>query len=1167
MTKVIKYADPDNLTAASNSTLISSYDMTGNVISASSTCCEQTSFSYELGTQYAYWKSQTRGSADSNSLARVTTSSTYDFNTGLVLTATDANGRTTQNEYYPASLRLKKNIMPTGARIDYEYDLSALKVTQTSYASLTGTTIAGKNVKFLNGLGLVSREESMGAGGTDIVETKYDRLGRVWKQTRPYRSGDTPQWAETVYDLLGRVKSLRAPGFDTANPSNPSNTATSIFYNSEAPAPAGASSGQGQTVKTVDAWGRWRWSRLDSRGQLAEIVEPNPDGGNGFVTRYSYDTLGNLIKVEQGEQIRRFQYDALGRLTRQKLAEAEATLNKDGERASSELPDDRWSDVFTYDERSNLITRTDARGVRITYSYNNDPLSRLQSVAYDTSRVNTATLEVLPAAEVRYEYRTKTSASQLIDVTQVKKVTTIGVSTEEYEYDAATGRLAGRKLQLPGLSKTLSIDYDYDTLNRVNKLTYPQQYQGVENPAPARKVVKPSYDVAGRLSSLTVNDINYASQAQFNAASQMTSLVIGNASASNQVVENYNYNQKSGLLTSQSVKRGSNTLFGLKYGYCQGSQCNTATEAVDYAYTGQVTKIDTNGSMYEPSIYLYSYDSLGRLKSAVHNYGYYVPEMFQMVMQADGTIVCVGTGQSGEPYDSQVYSYDRYGNRVSVVSKGFAPDASHPVPTDGRASLSFDGTSNRITTAGFSYDAAGNQKEAGTGQVYIYDAAGRLAKVKQNNVTVVSYVYGATRERLMTQHGAENSTQKTYYIWEGGSVIAEYSAASSIPQWTKNYIYFGSRLLATEEPDGAGGEVVRYQHQDRLGTRLITNNKDTSVSKQETLPFGTSWDEGSIGATSRRFTSYDRSAQTGLDYAVNRHYDPRQGRFTQVDPIGMSAATLTDPQSLNMYSYVGNDPINRADPSGLFWGSLFRFLGGLFSSLRPNAINGSFTYKNLPPISVSFSGNRFQNIYLGFAGVGVHIRGYNKSANWSTTGLSDCLIELFQPFFPGMDLTKVVIHNGGMPSRIVAMFNTVPGGVGAFTYGNHIYYPANTYRPNTNAKIAGLYHELIHVWQYQYLGKARFLREYFGAYRDNIVKQLPRGFILPSFLGDDVLFNTTGMKKFSKWLGSFVLRPFLDLEKAYREIPLEDFAYTSDEDFERYLDQMSKNLGKKSMCE
>jgi len=136
------------------------------------------------------------------------------------------------------------------------------------------------------------------------------------------------------------------------------------------------------------------------------------------------------------------------------------------------------------------------------------------------------------------------------------------------------------------------------------------------------------------------------------------------------------------------------------------------------------------------------------------------------------------------------------------------------------------------------------------------------------------------------------------------------------------------------------------------------------------LPFGTA---ESTQSTNRRFTSYDRSGTTGLDYAVNRQYDPRQGRFTQVDPIGMAATSLTDPQSLNLYSYVGNDPMNRIDPDGQFWGALIQFIAGLFRSLKPNVINGSFSYHNSPPISVSFTPN-FQNIGVGYGGIGFALR-------------------------------------------------------------------------------------------------------------------------------------------------------------------------------------------------
>ncbi|HEX8278888.1 MAG TPA: RHS repeat-associated core domain-containing protein, partial [Segetibacter sp.] len=91
--------------------------------------------------------------------------------------------------------------------------------------------------------------------------------------------------------------------------------------------------------------------------------------------------------------------------------------------------------------------------------------------------------------------------------------------------------------------------------------------------------------------------------------------------------------------------------------------------------------------------------------------------------------------------------------------------------------------------------------------------------------------------------------------------------------------------------------------------------------------------ESSISNNRNRFTSYDRSERTGLDYAVNRTYDSKQGRFTQVDPIGIGASSLSSPQTLNLYSYCGNDPINYTDPSGLFFGSLFKWIGKIFKAV------------------------------------------------------------------------------------------------------------------------------------------------------------------------------------------------------------------------------------------
>ena len=186
------------------------------------------------------------------------------------------------------------------------------------------------------------------------------------------------------------------------------------------------------------------------------------------------------------------------------------------------------------------------------------------------------------------------------------------------------------------------------------------------------------------------------------------------------------------------------------------------------------------------------------------------------------------------------------------------------------------------------------------------------------------YTYGATNARLV----AEEWGVRTYYAWEGGQVIAEFQegeAAPTTPQWTKNYLYLGGRLLATQTAS-SGNQIVQYHHPDRLGTRLVTSAADSGSFEQVSLPYGVALGAESTGATNRRFTSYERSGATGLDYAVNRHYDSLQGRFTQVDPIGMAAVILNDPQSFNLYAYCGNDNVNHTGHDGLFFKKLFGWM-------------------------------------------------------------------------------------------------------------------------------------------------------------------------------------------------------------------------------------------------
>ena len=91
--------------------------------------------------------------------------------------------------------------------------------------------------------------------------------------------------------------------------------------------------------------------------------------------------------------------------------------------------------------------------------------------------------------------------------------------------------------------------------------------------------------------------------------------------------------------------------------------------------------------------------------------------------------------------------------------------------------------------------------------------------------------------------------------------------------------------------------------------------------------FGETWYE--IGVTSKwKFTTFERDAdfEGGLDYAIARFDSTRIGRFMSLDPM---SGSISNPQTLNKYTYVGNDPVNMIDPKGAFTGNFFCLLNDL----------------------------------------------------------------------------------------------------------------------------------------------------------------------------------------------------------------------------------------------
>jgi len=618
VTQVKRYADALSLDQGTAVVETRTYDIAGNVRVQTTSCCEQMSLTYTTNTQYAWPESQTSGSPSDPSKQN-TSSATYDYWTGLVMTSTDAQGRISQTVYDSNTLRPVYEYLPTGAYQYHIYDDQNLVVYDFVYeAGQSGANVASRSDKYLDGLGRVVLQSAAGKDYVwDAVNTKYDHLGRVWQQSRPYRYGvETPQWSTVVYDSLDRPIQTTSPdGSVVTRAYNPSD-------------PLGSSGQPGQTVKVTDPWGRERWARSDALGHLVEVAEPNP-GGNGSLlggamyTTYSYDALDRLFQVNQGQQTRYFRYDSLGRLTHQRLAERDATLNDVGQWVGG----GQWSDVFFYDTRSNLVRRVDARGVQTHYNFD-DPLNRLLWVIYDKGGVPGQLSANIPdAPNFSYSYMATG------DKTRAENVyVDYGMGNENLGYDSE-GRLAQVRQTFGGReSYPILTNYIWDSLDRLKENTYPQQYGAGD----IRKKVEPAYDIASRIESLKFGGATYASNPVYNAASQTTSLDVGA-----QIKELYGYDPKTGLMTGQQVKRGADLLVDLKYNYTLNNDPNN-----NGAKTGQLTSLTDLKNQARNRAY--EYDKLGRL-----------------------TKVKAGAEAFNNPTWSQNYSYDRYGNRGTVSQ---APD-------------------------------------------------------------------------------------------------------------------------------------------------------------------------------------------------------------------------------------------------------------------------------------------------------------------------------------------------------------------------------------------------------------------------------------------------------------------------------------------------------------
>ena len=137
-----------------------------------------------------------------------------------------------------------------------------------------------------------------------------------------------------------------------------------------------------------------------------------------------------------------------------------------------------------------------------------------------------------------------------------------------------------------------------------------------------------------------------------------------------------------------------------------------------------------------------------------------------------------------------------------------------------------------------------------------------------------------------------------------GSVQDEYNGSA----WTAQYVYAGSELIAEYK-----NNTTEFVHTDHLGsTRLVTAVNKSVLDSLDYLPFGQQI--AGDTSTTHKFTGKERDTESGLDNFGARYDASSLGRFMTPDPMG---GHLEDPQTLNRYAYVRNNPTNLTDPTGL----------------------------------------------------------------------------------------------------------------------------------------------------------------------------------------------------------------------------------------------------------
>jgi RHS repeat-associated protein len=329
-----------------------------------------------------------------------------------------------------------------------------------------------------------------------------------------------------------------------------------------------------------------------------------------------------------------------------------------------------------------------------------------------------------------------------------------------------------------------------------------------------------------------------------------------------------------GLLTSQTL--GSLTTAVAYNGFSEvetltTSHAGTSLYRVAYEHdgAGRVTR-KTETVAGATDVFDYGYDASGRLAEVRRNGG----------LEA-------------------IYAYDANGNRLGRTAAGVTEIGVH----DDQDRLL------RYGAATFAHTAGGervSRTEGGQITGYEYDELGNLLAVTLPGGTRIGYTIDG-RNRRIGRTVAGGPTRRWLYQ-DTLKPIAELDAANTV---VSRFVY-ATRQNVPDYMIRAG--VAYLLVTDALGSvRLVVDGQTGAVAQRlDYDEFGRVLTDTNPGFQPFGFAGGLYDPDTGLVRFGTRDYDPPTGRWTAKDRRGFAGG---DP---NLYTYAGNDPVNRTDPRGEF---------------------------------------------------------------------------------------------------------------------------------------------------------------------------------------------------------------------------------------------------------